>query len=266
MASPHKCSGRRLAELWQSWRRSALSSASAFALSALIPTVAFGGQTATISARFTPEHLAAATAISFGFQIAADDEAPEPLLGVELSYPRSLGIGTSGLGVAACSAESLELLGPKVCPPDSRMGTGSALVGIRIGPELVEEPVSLTLFSAPSTDGRLHLLVYASGRAPVLAGLVLGGVLAAGRITVSVPPIPSLPEASYVAVSRLQLTLGGNLTYYERTKRGLVAYRPPGVSLPESCPRGGFRFAASFAFLGGTHANARTAVRCPGHP
>jgi hypothetical protein len=242
-----------------------MGSAGALVLCALTPGIAFGGQSASISARFTPEHLAAATTISFGFRIAASDEAPAPLLGVELTYPRELGFATSGLGVAACSSESLELLGPSICPPDSRMGSGSAQVRITIGPEPVEEPASLMLFSAPSTDGRLHLLVYAAGRAPVLAGIVLGGVLAAGRITVSIPPIPSLPEAPYVAVSRLQLTLGGNLTYYERTRRGLVAYRPSGVSLPGSCPHGGFQFAARFTFLGGAHASARTAVPCPGH-
>jgi hypothetical protein len=228
--------------------------------------LALGAQTATIDAGFTPEHLAASTAISFGFHIATDEKVPAPLLGVEVTYPRDLGFGTSGLGVAACSPEALELLGPNACPPDSRMGSGTALVGIRIGPELVEEPASLALFSAPSTDGRLHLLVYAAGRAPVLAGLVLGGVLAAGRIMVSVPPIPSLPEAPYVAVSRLQLTLGGDLRYYEATPRGVVGYRPAGVRLPGQCPRGGFRFAARFTFLGGVHVNSRTAVRCPLHP
>lgn len=188
-----------------------------------------------------------------------------PLLGVELAYPRSLGFGTDGLGVAACSAEALELLGPAVCPADSRMGAGSAMVGIRIGPELVEEPVSLALFAAPSTDGRLHLLVYAAGRVPVQAGVVLGGVLSAGRVTIDVPPIPSLPEAPYVSVSRLQLTLGGDLTYYAPTRRGLVAYHPTGVRLPNSCPHGGFRFAARFAFLDGEQATARTAVQCPRH-
>jgi hypothetical protein len=263
MASPYKCSSRRPTERWQWCRRVALGSASAFALLALSPALAFGGQNATISARFTPEHLAAATTISFGFRIATEDEAPAPLLGVELTYPRNLGFATSGLGVAACSDESLELLGPSACPPNSRMGSGSALVGIRIGPELVEEPVSLTLFSAPSTDGHLHLLVYASGRAPVIGGLVLGGVLAGGRINVTVPPIPSLPEAPYVAVSRLQLTLGGDLRYYEPTRDGMVAYRPAGIRLPNTCPPSGFQFTARFAFLGGEHSSARTTVRCP---
>jgi hypothetical protein len=36
------------------------------ALGAALPTSALGGQTARISARFAPEHLAAATTVSFG--------------------------------------------------------------------------------------------------------------------------------------------------------------------------------------------------------
>jgi hypothetical protein len=263
MVSPDIGSTRNLAERWQGRWRLAIGSVSALALWTSMVGTALGGQSATISAGFTPEHLAAPTTISFGFRIATGDEVPAPLLGVELAYPRNLVFTTSGLGVGACSPESLELLGPKACPADSRMGTGSAIVGIRIGPEVVEESALLTLFSAPSTDGHLHLVVYASARSPVRANLVLGGVLLPGHIAVTVPPIPSLPEAPYVAVSRMQLTLGGDLTYYEHTKHGLVAYRPTGVSLPGSCPRRGFQFEAHFAFLDGTRTSARTTVQCP---
>lgn len=230
-----------------------------------MPGIALGGPTARISAKFTPEHLAAATTISFGFRIATAPSAPAALQRIEIAYPRTLGFATSGLGVAACSPEALETLGPAACPPDSRIGHGSALVEIRVGPELVEETVALALFAGPSPDGYLHLLVYASGRAPVIADVLLRGVLLPGHIDIVVPPIPSLPEAPYVAVSRMQLTLGGDLTYYEQVGGRRIAYRPPGVELPSDCPRGGFRFGARFAFLDGARASARTAVACPRH-
>jgi hypothetical protein len=61
----------------------------------------------------------------------------------------------------------------------------------------------------------------------------------------------------------MRLTLGGNLTYYERVGSRNVAYHPAGVGLPRSCPRGGFPFAASFAFIDGSASRARTAVACP---
>jgi hypothetical protein len=189
--------------------------------------------------------------------------SPTPLKGIELAYPPNLGFATSGLGVASCPPETLEALGPGMCPPDSLMGYGHAVVEIPIGPEVVEETVSLTLIAGPSSDGYLHLLVYASGMSPVIAQVLLSGVLLPGRIDVIVPPIPSLPEAPYVAVAQLKLTLGGNLTYYEEVGGRRIAYRPPGVGLPGHCPRGGFKFAARFQFLDGKHASARTSVTCP---
>ena len=173
------------------------------------------------------------------------------------------GLATSGLGVAACQPALLQALGPPACPPNSRMGSGTALIELQIGPTLVQERVSLTLLAGPSSDGYLHLLLYASGAYPVEAIIVAGAVLLPGRLSVTVPPIPSLPEAPYVSLAQLRLTLGGNLTYYETVRGQSVPYHPAGIGLPQTCPRGGFSFAASFAFLDGSHSRARTAVPCP---
>jgi len=240
-----------------------VSTLCALALCALAPAAAGAAQIARISAAFTPERLGAATTVSFGFRIAAPGGTPAPLRGIELAYPPNLGFATSGLGVAACPLEVLEALGPAACPPDSRMGYGSAHVEIPISAHPVEESVTLALVAGPSTDGYLHLLVYASGSTPVIAEVVLSGVLLPGRIDIVVPPIPSLPEAPYVAVTQMRLTLGGDLTYYETVGGASVAYRPPGVGLPRGCPRRGFRFAATFAFIDGTRSKASTSVACP---
>jgi hypothetical protein len=115
----------------------------------------------------------------------------------------------------------------------------------------------------PSPDGYLHVLVYASGVFPVYAQVVLTGVLLPGRLSVSVPPIPSLPAAPNVVVVQMRLTLGGALTYYEQVGGRSVAYHPAGVGLPARCPAGGFGFAATFAFVDGSRSNARTSVPCP---
>jgi hypothetical protein len=146
------------------------------------------------------------------------------------------------------------------------MGSGSAVVEIPIGLEVVTESVQLQLFAAPSPDGHLHVLVSADGVSPVIAHVVLAGELLAGRLSIVVPPIPSIPDAPYVAVTQLRLTLGGDLTYYEQVGDRSVAYRPPGVGLPGRCPHGGFPFAAIFGFVDGTQTSARTAVPCPRRP
>jgi hypothetical protein len=238
--------------------------ATAFALCACLPGTAPGATTATMSAAFAPERLGAATTVSFSFQIAADERAQALLTGIDFHYPANLGIATSGLGVASCAVAELEAHGPSICPPDSRMGYGSALVEIPIGPELVRETAHVALLAGPSHDGYLHLLLSATGESPVAARIVLSTQLLPGLLRITVPPIPSLPEAPYVSVVRMHLTLGGHLIYHERVHGRDVAYHPAGVGLPRSCPRGGFPFAASFAFLGGGHAEARTAVACPG--
>ena len=232
-------------------------------LGALPPASSQAAATARMSAAFTPEHLGAATTVSFAFQVGKVGRAPPALSAVSIAYPRNLGLATSGLGLASCSAHRLKLLGPASCPPNSHMGAGSALIELPIGESLVHERVSLTLLAGPSRDGYLHLLIYASGAFPVEAAVVLSAVLLPGHIKIVVPPIPSLPEAPYVSLAELHMTLGGGLTYYQTVKGQSVPYHPAGVGLPDSCPHGGFAFAASFKFLDGSHSRARTAVACP---
>ena len=231
--------------------------------SALVPAAASATQTARITAQLRPEQLGAATTVSLAFDIKGDGAAPSALLHIQLAFPGNLGLATSGLGLAACAPQTLELVGPEACPPDSVMGHGSALVEIQIGPELVQEEVLLTLLAAPSADGYLHLVIYAEGKVPVKGQVLLTGTLLPGHLEITIPPIPSLPQSPYVSVARIRITLGGALTYYERRHGRTVAYRPPGVGLPSRCPRGGFPFGARFSFMDGTLSKAATAVACP---
>jgi hypothetical protein len=228
-----------------------------------LPASAAGAPTATMSAAFTPERLGAPTALSFAFRVADSEINPAALVGIQLVYPRDLGLATSGLGVSACSPTRLAAQGPAACPANSRMGDGTAVVGIAFGSDLVKETVRLTLVAGPSPDGYLHLLVYAKGKFPVEAAVILTAVLRPGRLEITVPPIPSLPAAPYVSLREMHVTLGGNLTYYETVKGRLVAYHPAGVGLPDACPRGGFRFAATFLLIDGERAGSKTSVACP---
>ncbi len=224
---------------------------------------AFGATTATMTATFAPDRLGAATTVSFNFQIASPGRAADLLTGIDFRYPSNLGFATSGLGVASCAPAALEARGPSICPPDSRMGSGSALVEIPIGSDLVRETAQVALLAGPSQNGYFNLLLSATGESPVAARVVLFTQLSPGRLEIPVPPIPSLPEAPYVAVIRMHLTIGGALTYYEPVHGHQVPYHPEDIGLPRSCPRGGFPFSAGFSFLGGGHAEARTAVACP---
>lgn len=188
---------------------------------------------------------------------------PSPLIGVEFHYPSNLGIATSGLGVASCAVADVEAHGPSVCPPNSVMGRGSALVRIPVGGEVESEVAEITLIAGPSPDGVVRLIVTAVGHSPVIARVVMPSVLSAGNLQLTVPLVASLPEAPDVSVVEVRATLGGNLTYRGRRGGRTVLYRPKGIILPKSCPRGGFRFSASFQFQDGTRASARSTVACP---
>ena len=251
-------------------RRASLVAA-AVVLCMCLTTAARGAQSVKLTATLTPERLGHGTTIGFGFQIAAPaGRVPPPLTELDLRYPSNFGITLSGLGLASCTTATLEVSGPGGCPPDSRMGFGSALAEIQFGPEIVQEPGDIAVLSGPVQNGHLALLFWANGLSPVNAQLVFPGLLLpaappfGGRVDVDVPLIPSLPQAPDVAIVSLNATIGpSHLTYYEELNGRIVAYKPTGILLPKRCPRSGFQFAASFAFLDGSHASARTVVPCP---
>jgi hypothetical protein len=224
------------------------------------------GPPTQLSAAFLPERLGAPTSIYFTVDIDPPAlSVPPPLSAIDVSYPSGLGFATSGLGLASCDPARLQGGGAGACPENSKMGAGTAVVQVVFGTEVVPEPVSLGLFAGPSPDGYLHLLILASGKAPVEARIVMTGVLLPGHLHITVPPVPGLPGAPDVALTQIRATLGGALTYYERVRGKLIAYRPRGIGLPARCPRGGWRLAASLAFSDGGVSHARDVIACPAH-
>ncbi len=224
-----------------------------------------GGPTATVTAAFRPNRLGAAATVSFAVRIdpPAQSALTSPISSVVIDYPADLGLATSGLGLQACAPAALELQGPEACPANSKLGEGSAVVEVPFGPTLVSEKVKLEIYATPSSDGYLHVGILAAGNTPVIGDVVFPGVLATGELRITVPPIASLPAAPYVELVRMQATLGGNLTYYESRRGQMIAYRPRGIGLPDSCPRRGWRFGASFQFMNGQRTSAQTAITCP---
>ncbi len=236
---------------------------------ACLPATAYAAQSVKLHVAFAPERLGGATTVEFAIQIAVPhDRVPSPLTALNVRYPGDLGIAASGLGLATCSQARLEDLGPEGCPADSRMGHGSALAEIPIGPEILRETAEVAIVRSPEKDGHLAMLFYASGETPVSAQILFPGLLfptpGRGSINIDVPLVPSLPGGPNVAIVGLHATLGPRgLIYYEHVHGKIVSYHPNGILLPDRCPRGGFPFAASLAFEDGSHARASTTVRCP---
>lgn len=229
-------------------------------------------QSLRLQASLRPNLLNRQTTIGFDFTITAPHgQVPSPLTGVALRYPGDVGIVVSGLGLDACTPETLRLLGPAGCPSDALMGMGTATVEIPVGQTVVREHATVAIERAPTRDERFAITFYTQGTSPIVAQLALPSLLLdahapfGGSVAIEPPLIPSLPEAPDVSVVRLHAAIGPeHLTYYRREGGKSIAYRPRGVRLPKSCPRGGWPFTAAVDFLDGTHASARTTVRCPG--
>lgn len=223
-----------------------------------------GAQSVSIGAAFMPARLGAPTTIALGFEVRATGTVlPSPLTGLTFSYPSNLGLATSDLGTATCQPAPLETFGAKVCPPNSRMGAGSAVAKFRVGAEIYSENATLAIVAGPSQNGYVNMLIAATGLSPVKARILMSTLLLPGRLQFSVPLVPSLPEGEDVSVVSAHVTLGGKFTYYERRHGKLVAFEPTGITLPRTCPHGGFRFAATFSFLDGSRVQGLTTVPCP---
>jgi hypothetical protein len=228
-------------------------------------------QAVELDPSFTPYRLGAPATIDLDLQIQAPaGQIPSALSEIEVRYPQNLGFALSGLGLAVCSPAMFEEAGASRCPADSIMGRGSATAELGFGQHLVTENASITIARAPDQEGHIALLLYASGPSPVNTQILSPAQLLptsppfGGRLNIELPIIPSVPDAADVAIVSLDVTIGPQgLIYYERMEGTTLAYRPKGILLPKTCPRGGFPFAATFSFLDGSRPEAHTRLPCP---
>lgn len=236
----------------------------------LAPTRSAQPTGAALSAKFIPTHLGRRTTLEFGFSFTAPPGGvPPPLTQIELRYPNDLGLAISGLGLATCTAQTLEELGPGGCPPNAAMGFGTVYTGIRLGATIINETAPLAIMRAPDRAGRLALLFSSEGTAPVDTRIVFAGLLQraavpfGGLVDIGVPLVPTLPGAPYISVIHLRSTIGPlKILYYEQVDGRTLAYRPQGILLPSRCPRRGFPFAAQFTFEDKSVRTAHTTVPC----
>jgi hypothetical protein len=237
-----------------------------------LPELAAGAQeTATLRAGFTPDRLGAPTTISFGFHLRTSDGlAPPPLKSVDLHMPAAIDYTDTTLGLAICKPAALVEKGLTGCPPNSRLGFGTAFVEVPFGIEAGHEFPEIQALMGPPHDGNEVVLLYANGETPVSAQLVFQGEVLpdtgrfGSQLTLQVPPISSVPAGPDVSIVDVRSTIGPRgLTYYHRSHGRLIPFHPKGVSIPERCPRNGFPFLAEFVFQDGTHTSAGTSVPCP---
>ena len=255
-------------------RLSALTALTVALIFLLAPTDALAvSEHATLHASFSPNRRGVPTTITFGFHLATTEgAAPPPLTGLDLRMPAGMNYTTTTLGLAICQPAALQAKGLAGCPPNSRLGYGSALVEVPFGTGAGHEIPEIQAVSGPSPKGNLTVLFYANGLYPVSAQLTFSGEVLpdsgpfGSQLQTNVPLVTSVPGGPDVSIVSVTSTIGpSHLTYYRHLHGRLVPFTPRGVSVPERCPHGGFPFAANFTFQDQSHTSASTTVPCPRH-
>jgi hypothetical protein len=236
-----------------------------------VPASGQAAETVALHTSFTPERLGESTTIGFGFTIGSTTGGlPSPLVHVSLHMPKGMNYVTTSLGLEICTPEELVAKGISGCPPNSRLGFGSAFVEVPFGQSSGREIPEINALMGPPHEGNIVVLFYANGLAPVYAQIVFAGELLpgegafGGNLDTPIPLIPSVTNGPPVSIINVSSTIGPErLTYYKHVHGKLVAYKPQGIALPATCPRGGFPFSAQFTFLDGSQVVATHNVPCP---
>jgi hypothetical protein len=232
-----------------------------------------------LSAVFDPDAaLGSATAIDVTLQLDPRRLTRAPLNEVRFAYPRSIGIVSSGLGLAACTRPDTDfakvlITGPRLggCSPNAVVAVGTALALVRLtNGQVIPEYATVTLLSGPFERGRLGLVAFVDGQHPFGAKLAfVGDVRGArapygGELTVRMPAVPGLEDLATISLVELRISIGSHaIRYYERRGGRRVAYHPEGVLLPTACPPHGFRFRVRIGFSDGSRQSATAVTPCP---
>jgi hypothetical protein len=217
---------------------------------------------ASIRPSFFPNRLGASTALTLAIKFSGGSESvPAPLRHEVLHLPAGLGIHLRG--VRTCAKGRLQGRGAAGCPQGSLVGRGHALAEARTGSLTTPEQVTISVFRGPNRHGRPVLEILGQGHTPLWERTVSTAVLEPDRspygtkVTVSVPPIPTLRYEPDASLASLSLTLG-------RSGHGPRAHAASAtITVPHRCRAGGFPFTASFGFADGSSTSASANVACP---
>ncbi|MHB8240645.1 MAG: hypothetical protein ACYDHN_01520 [Solirubrobacteraceae bacterium] len=234
-----------------------------------LAAVAWAGATLSLHAGFAPDKLGASAnlAITASF-LSGTGRAPSPVTRFKLYAPAGLGVDVRGAGT--CAAETLERMGPRGCPPDSRAGFGGGVGVLELPNETIRASYTLDLFFASEKSGHLRLLIYAHATAPIGVELVVvARQIPAPKpyglgFSVEVPPISTFPGATNASIESAFVTVGApNVAYYEPVhgRRKLVHLQ--GIVVPKRCPAGGFPTGGIVDFADGTTLTVNSAIPCP---
>jgi hypothetical protein len=236
------------------------------ALGLVLPGAASAAPTVTLKAEAvaipgypgTGNILGAGAALQTEFVISGTEYGgyPPPLVGVKFYGPAGAKLHPQGF--ATCAATTLEKSGPLSCSPKSQAGPkGSAYGVVSFGTERVEEKVSVQPFFAPG--GGLEF--YVDGTSPVSIEILSKGKVVTASppfgptVEAEVPLIETVPGALDASAEGISVKVGAA---YKKGK-SKVYY----ITVPKTCPKGGFPLKAELSFYGGAVSTASYKAPCP---
>jgi hypothetical protein len=208
---------------------------------------------ASIHPALVPDRLGASAALTLALRYSGGEEGvPEPLRTIVVRLPAGLGINLRG--VSSCPAARLRRQGAAGCPSGSLLGRGRAALEVHAGSQTLPEQAAAWAFRGPNRGSSPTLEILSQGYTPLDERTLSTGVLRSqndapygSQLTISIPPIPTLVYEPDASVRTLSLTIARSGT----------------IVVPDSCPAGGFAFAATSTFADGSTATAAASVPCP---
>jgi hypothetical protein len=179
---------------------------------------------------------------------------PSPLTGATFYGPPGFRLDPSGF--ADCPTSVLQARGAIGCPRGSGAAIGKGLGVVSFGSERVDENVSIRGFFAPG-----GLTFYVEGKTPASfeilenAHWIAPGAPYGQSLVVEVPLVETVPGADDASILSFNVKLG-------------AAYRKDGktisyLTLPSSCPQGGFPLKSELKFLSGETVMVPYRQPCP---
>jgi hypothetical protein len=226
----------------------------------LFTPIATAGTAATLTPTLTPTKLGAKARLTLAVRFAGEGQpVPTPLKRARVMLPAGMTLDVPSL--KSCPRGRLLAHGPRVCPALSRIGYGRAVTIAKTGSEVIEEPVTLSVFVGPLALQGPTIEVYGHGFTPIEQSEVFTGTVLPGEppfgeeLSLPLPAIHTLELEPDASMALLSLTLGTGLTHH--------GHAGSAMSVPRRCPPGGFPFAADFAYSDGTSGSAQATIPCP---
>lgn len=182
--------------------------------------------------------------------------SPPPVTEIKVYAPAGLKLHPQRF--ATCSSAILESHEVQTCPKNSIVGPKGFAVGVvSFGSDRVKETASVQPFLAPGGNPEF----FVEGRSPaVVEFLVTAHVVSSSapfgqEFIGEVPLIETVPEALDASFVEGTIRVGAA---YKRGRK-TISY----LTMPKTCPKGGFPVKVEVSFLGGTTAGASYKMPCP---